>query len=164
VRWWSQRLKSEFRIEKVEIEKRGIEVLFKQVNDSFGHSAGDVVLQKIGTVLKESCRVYDVPGRYGGEEFCLMLPQTGLESTITVAERIRRRVEDDALNLGEGTVRVTTSIGVAGLENRPDEGIVTAASLIDRADRALYSAKSRGRNRIEVWDASLGTPRGIVDH
>lgn len=137
---------------------------FKKVNDSFGHSTGDVVLQKVGSVLKESCRVYDVPGRYGGEEFCLMLPQTGLESTITVAERIRRRVEEDALRLGEGTVRVTTSIGVAGLDNRPEEGLVTPASLIDRADRALYTAKSRGRNRIEVWDSSLGSQQPAVDH
>lgn len=131
---------------------------FKQVNDSFGHPAGDDVLRNVGTVLKESCRVYDVPGRYGGEEFCLMLPQTGLENTMTVAERIRSRVEGNTLDVGEGKVRITTSIGVAGIESVPEPGFVTASSLIDRADRALYSAKNLGRNRIEVWNAALTTP------
>jgi len=130
---------------------------FKQVNDSFGHMAGDDVLRNVGTVLKESCRVYDVPGRYGGEEFCLMLPQTGLQNTMTVAERIRSRVEGNTLHVGEGKVRITTSIGVAGIESSPEQGVNTALSLIDRADRALYSAKNLGRNRIEVWNAALTT-------
>lgn len=130
---------------------------FKQVNDSFGHKAGDDVLRNVGTVLKESCRVYDVPGRYGGEEFCLMLPQTGLQNTMTVAERIRSRVEGNTLHVGEGKVRITTSIGVAGIDSSPEQAIDTAISLIDRADRALYSAKNLGRNRIEVWNESLTT-------
>ena len=66
---------------------------FKRVNDTFGHSAGDQVLQSVGKMLRESCRVYDVPGRYGGEEFCVVLPETRVGNTTVVAERIRERLE-----------------------------------------------------------------------
>src|SRR5205807_10455782 len=65
---------------------------FKNVNDSFGHSVGDQVLKNVGQVLRESCRVYDVPGRYGGEEFCIVLPETRVGNTTAVAERIRSRL------------------------------------------------------------------------
>jgi diguanylate cyclase (GGDEF)-like protein len=136
---------------------------FKNVNDSFGHSAGDQVLQAIGQVLKDSCRIYDIPSRYGGEEFCLMLPETKLDNTLPVAERIRRRVECSNLSANGSQIKITTSIGVAGLESVPDEGLFGASSLIERADRALYSAKDRGRNRVELWNASL-TNRAAVEH
>jgi diguanylate cyclase (GGDEF)-like protein len=127
---------------------------FKQVNDSFGHQTGDMVLQHLGQLLRDSCRMYDVPGRYGGEEFCLMLPETRLENTLAVAERIRRRVESTPMGASDGTIRVTASIGIAALDNIPDEALMGAASLIERADRALYSAKDNGRNRIEFWNAA----------
>ncbi|HVT43557.1 MAG TPA: GGDEF domain-containing protein [Thermoanaerobaculia bacterium] len=128
---------------------------FKQINDSYGHPAGDQVLQAIGHVLRDSCRIYDIPGRYGGEEFCLMLPETPVNNTMPVAERIRRRVEMTSFNCADLSVRITTSIGVAGLESVPDEALFGASSLIERADRALYTAKDRGRNRIELWTPSL---------
>lgn len=124
---------------------------FKNVNDSFGHSAGDEVLKSVGQVLRESCRVYDVPGRYGGEEFCIVLPETRLGNTQNVAERIRARLAQTQLAVGGNSISVTASIGVAALESVSNEGIVSAASLIERADRALYAAKSHGRNRVELW-------------
>ena len=124
---------------------------FKRVNDTYGHAVGDQVLRTIGQVLRDSCRVYDVPGRYGGEEFCIVLPETPVGNTCTVAERIRTRVEATAVAVDGDSVAVTTSIGVAGVDGENGDTLMTATALIDRADRALYSAKHRGRNRIEMW-------------
>src|SRR5262249_26043288 len=124
---------------------------FKTVNDSFGHSVGDSVLKVVGQVLRESCRVYDVAGRYGGEEFCVVLPDTRVGDTEAVAERIRTRLASTALPVGERSIVVTASIGVAGMDSVADEGVVSAAALLDRADRALYAAKHHGRNRVELW-------------
>jgi len=124
---------------------------FKRVNDTYGHAVGDQVLRTIGQVLRDSCRVYDVPGRYGGEEFCIVLPQTAVGSTNVVAERIRTRVASTAVAIEGDSVAVTTSIGVAGVDGENGDTLMTATALIDRADRALYSAKHRGRNRIEMW-------------
>jgi diguanylate cyclase (GGDEF)-like protein len=122
---------------------------FKRINDSFGHAAGDQVLKSFGQVLRESCRVYDVPGRYGGEEFCIILPETRIGSTTAVAERIRQRLAASRFDVGTDRVAITASIGIAGMD--ADGGVVSSAALIERADRALYSAKNNGRNRVEVW-------------
>lgn len=125
---------------------------FKMINDSYGHRAGDEVLQAMGQVLRDSCRVYDVPGRYGGEEFCLMLPETRIGNTGIVAERIRTRVESTRVHHDSSDLSVTASIGVAGLDEGETTGrLVSAAALIERADQALYRAKNMGRNRIETW-------------
>lgn len=128
---------------------------FKRINDTWGHPAGDEVLRSVGKLLRESCRVYDVPGRYGGEEFCIVLPETRPGNTTVVAERIRKRLETTALPCGEASVAVTASIGIAGMDENADGEVLSPAALIDRADRALYSAKSRGRNRIELWDRQV---------
>ena len=137
---------------------------FKRINDTWGHTAGDQVLQSIGKLLRESCRVYDVAGRYGGEEFCIVLPETKPGNTTIVAERIRQRLESTELTCGDASIVVTASIGIAGLE-APAEEILSPAVLIERADRALYSAKSRGRNRIEMWgDAVLESCDDGVNH
>lgn len=127
---------------------------FKRVNDTWGHGAGDQVLQAIGKLLRDSCRVYDVPGRYGGEEFCIVLPETRPGSTSVVAERIRSRLESTALPCGETSIAVTASIGIAGVDVSEENELLSPAALIERADRALYSAKNRGRNRVEMWDHS----------
>jgi diguanylate cyclase (GGDEF)-like protein len=128
---------------------------FKRVNDTFGHAAGDQVLQGIGKVLRDSCRVYDVAGRYGGEEFCIVLPETKPGNTSVVAERIRSRLESTEIPCGETSIIVTASIGIAGMDTPADTEILSPAALLDRADRALYSAKNRGRNRVEMWDSEL---------
>jgi diguanylate cyclase (GGDEF)-like protein len=131
---------------------------FKTVNDTYGHPAGDTVLQTVARLLKESCRVYDVPGRYGGEEFCLVLPETALISTPNVAERIRHRLETTQMEIGgTASVVVTASIGIAGIEGGSAE-VLSPAVLIDRADRALYSAKNSGRNQIAMWHSSGARP------
>ena len=129
---------------------------FKRVNDTWGHAAGDQVLQAIGKLLRDSCRVYDVPGRYGGEEFCIVLPETKPGNTTVVAERIRSRLEATELPCGE------TSIVGHRVDRhrrawtcRTTSELLSPAALIDRADRALYSAKNRGRNRVEMWDHAL---------
>ena len=128
---------------------------FKRVNDSFGHSAGDRVLRSVGQVLRDSCRVYDVPGRYGGEEFCIVLPETKVGNTTVVAERIRERLEASRFDVGDDSVVVTASIGIAGIESVEAEGNLSPAILIDRADQALYSAKHHGRNRVEMWNVAM---------
>src|ERR1041385_1954570 len=89
---------------------------FKRVNDTWGHAAGDMVLKSVGQVLRDSCRVYDVPGRYGGEEFCVVLPETPLDNSPTVAERIRTRVEMAAVPVDGASINVTASIGIAGID------------------------------------------------
>jgi diguanylate cyclase (GGDEF)-like protein len=127
---------------------------FKRINDTWGHSAGDQVLQSIGKLLRDSCRVYDVPGRYGGEEFCIVLPETQTLNTTVVAERIRQRLAANELPCGDGSIAVTASIGIAGMDS-PDGGVLSPAELIDRADRALYAAKNRGRNRVEMWSSTM---------
>jgi diguanylate cyclase (GGDEF)-like protein len=128
---------------------------FKRVNDTFGHGAGDQVLQGIGKLLRDSCRVYDVPGRYGGEEFCIVLPETRTGNTTVVAERIRQRLETTELQCGDTAIAVTASIGIAGMDTPDDGHVLSPAGLIERADRALYFAKNRGRNRVETWDSAL---------
>jgi len=137
---------------------------FKRVNDSYGHSAGDTVLKNVGQVLRESCRVYDVPGRYGGEEFCVVLPGTRVGNTTHVAERIRRRLAGTEQPVGASSITVTASIGIAGVDCVPEDGVVSASTLVERADRALYSAKNRGRNRVEMWDSALMLRLGMTEH
>jgi diguanylate cyclase (GGDEF)-like protein len=128
---------------------------FKRVNDSFGHSAGDRVLRSVGQVLRDSCRVYDVAGRYGGEEFCIVLPETRVGSTTVVAERIRERLATSRFEVGDDSVIVTASIGIAGVDSAEVEGTLSSSTLIDRADQALYAAKHHGRNRVEMWDVAM---------
>jgi diguanylate cyclase (GGDEF)-like protein len=119
---------------------------FKQVNDTYGHLQGDLVLREVARVLRQSSREIDEPARYGGEEMAVALPQTDLEGAYQFAERVRRAVEDLALPLpsGEGTLRVTASFGVASLASadHSDKDALVAA-----ADGALYEAKRTGKNR-----------------
>lgn len=136
----------------------------EQVNQRFGSDAGDMVLQNIAQLLRDSCRVYDVPARYGGEEFCVMLPETRLDSIAAVAERLRRKIETTPIVTNGGTISVTTSVGIASLENIPDEALLGASSLIERADRALCKAKEKGRNRVETWNGALASRAVLPGH
>jgi diguanylate cyclase len=115
---------------------------FKSINDKHGHATGDAVLRKIAEILRSILRAHDVPGRYGGEEFGVLLPGCDAAGAEAIAERIRKRLEAAALGPGR-VLRVTTSIGCAAL----DAGDAGAAAWITRADRALYRAKTAGRNR-----------------
>jgi diguanylate cyclase (GGDEF)-like protein len=119
---------------------------FKQVNDTYGHLAGDEVLRTVAEVLRVESRVVDEPARYGGEEFAIALPETPVEGALEVAERIRRRLERTRISLPDhgGEVTVEASIGVSGT---PDS-MLDAKSLIEAADAALYQAKREGKNRV----------------
>lgn len=125
------------------------------INKRYGSEAGDLVIQNIAQVLRDSCRVYDVPARYGGEEFCLMLPESRVDSTATVAERLRRKIESTAIVTKEASISITSSIGIASLESIPDEALLGASSLLERADRALNIAKAQGKNRVETWSGAM---------
>ena len=122
---------------------------FKQVNDSHGHAIGDRVLRKIGDVLRTELRALDLAGRLGGEEFAVLLPDTGLEAGEDIAERLRTATMANSLDLPDsGTVHFTASFGVA--EHNPHESL---DSLLHRADTALYEAKRAGRNRVMLAPA-----------
>lgn len=119
---------------------------FKRVNDTYGHPAGDRVLQDIGRILQASVRAYDLAARFGGEEFLVLCDGADLSVTADMAERIRSTVASHVCHLADGqTLRATVSVGVhAGASAH-----ATAAQLIEAADQALYRAKQAGRNRVE---------------
>lgn len=121
---------------------------FKQVNDSYGHVFGDKVLRSIAHVLQNTVKMADSVARFGGEEFAVLLPDTGVDGAAVVAERIRAAVENGRIR-GNGKAEevgsITISIGVTAYRNGD-----TAESLIERADQALYQSKSDGRNRVTV--------------
>lgn len=122
---------------------------FKQINDTFGHDVGDRVLTQLGAILGAEIRSPDRAARWGGEEFMILLPETGLTAGAWAAERLRRHV---AVSGFEGPERITTSLGVTvcdGQEQRSD--------LLKRLDDALYRAKQQGRNRVESVDMPTGT-------
>ncbi|MDJ0623782.1 MAG: diguanylate cyclase [Desulfocapsaceae bacterium] len=116
---------------------------FKHVNDTYGHIAGDEVLRDIGKIFKETLRSFDSAGRYGGEEFLVVLVDSGDDNAKQVAERIRQAVENHSINYEDQTIKVTVSIGIAMVS--PDD--TNENSLINRADKALYAAKENGRNQ-----------------
>jgi two-component system cell cycle response regulator len=128
---------------------------FKKINDSFGHPAGDEVLQGFGKVITQSIRATDVACRFGGEEFVVIMPHTGASDAHIVAERIRESLA--AVSFPRHPEhRVTVSIGVAGLS-----GLVpglTKERWVEFADKALYSAKHGGRNRVVIADMQAGAP------
>jgi diguanylate cyclase len=112
------------------------------VNDHFGHLAGDAIIKEVADVLRRSVRVFDVCARYGGDEFAVVMPGSGLDSAVAVAERIRLRIADRQ-GLAAHEPAVTVSIGVAEIEAGDH-----TRDVIDRADRALYKAKKAGKNRV----------------
>ena len=120
---------------------------FKEVNDTFGHLAGDAVLREGAAVLRRCLRSTDILGRYGGEEFLAVLPQVDLESARLAAERLRLGLEGARVRLPTGgEVRITASFGVASRDDLP--GLLTTDLLVSLADRRLYEAKAAGRNCI----------------
>ncbi len=130
---------------------------FKAVNDTHGHLVGDVVLRAVSDVLREQLRGYDVVGRFGGEEFVVLLPQTGEADALSIAERLRAHVAALSIPVQDGarseaSVRLTISIGVASLDAFGGE----VTDLLNAADAALYVAKQAGRNKTHV--ATTSTP------
>ncbi len=115
---------------------------FKEKNDKFGHLVGDVILKEIAKILKSNLREIDIIGRYGGEEFSVVLAGIGRTGAIQVAERLRSSIEHSVFKAYDEKVSSTISIGIASF---PEDG-VDENSLIESADNALYKAKQKGRN------------------
>ena len=118
--------------------------LFKQVNDTYGHAAGDEVICQLSRFMEQECRPYDTVGRWGGEEFVILTPQTTLDQTLRFAERIRAGIEASELKFDRQLLHYTISAGVASY----DVDTESLDDFIQRADDALYKAKESGRNRV----------------
>ena len=122
---------------------------FKAVNDSHGHQAGDRIIHQIGLLVRQVARAVDIVGRYGGEEFVVVMPGTPASNAALAAERLRAAVARHAFPIdAEVAIRLSISVGVAGLP----EHAADREGLIDRADQALYGAKRSGRNQVQVFD------------
>ncbi|MCR4336320.1 MAG: GGDEF domain-containing protein [Candidatus Omnitrophica bacterium] len=117
---------------------------FKNYNDQHGHLVGDQLLREITRIIQENVREIDMVGRYGGEEFCVILPDTGQEDAYLVAERIRQAMESQAIKVYDLSLTATVSIGIATLLIHAQK----VSDLIERADHALYEAKGLGRNKV----------------
>jgi two-component system, cell cycle response regulator len=118
---------------------------FKQINDTYGHEAGDDVLRDISTLISDNLRSEDLIGRIGGEEFCFCLPGTDASQTTFPCERYRSLIEELSIQIGTQLIKMTASFGMTTF--RPESDDIT--SLVARADKALFKAKEQGRNRVE---------------
>ena len=127
---------------------------FKQINDTYGHAVGDEVLVEVAERARRTVRDVDVLGRYGGEEFVALLPETDLERGTTAAERLRRAIGDTPIETSAGPLEVTVSAGVAQVAPDMDD----LADLIDCADQALYAAKHGGRNQVRAFAEAIARP------
>jgi diguanylate cyclase (GGDEF)-like protein len=148
-------------IEEIRCDKVGLPLsmivadldYFKKINDTYGHPAGDAVLVKVASRLRSCIRPQEALGRYGGEEFLVVLPGASHKTAMAVAERMRAAVASQPETVGNATLNLTISAGVASTDVFPT---ATTEELISRADMALYAAKDAGRNR--VVNATLDLP------
>jgi len=149
-------LSEELRRSRCEGANLGVLVLdvdhFKKVNDTFGHLAGDAVLREVGRALRGIVRSYDMAGRYGGEEFLVVLPGCDEVTAVSHAERVRKAISRLEVPTEHGEIRVTASIGVAAVDCKSEVGV---DGLIELADAALYSAKRSGRNCVALAKRSV---------
>ena len=123
---------------------------FKKVNDTHGHAAGDEVLRTVAGIIKQALRESDIPSRYGGEEFAVLLPFTHIEEATVVGERLRKEVEAASITINAETadekeINVTISMGIAEYDGKE-----SGEALFERADKALYEAKKNGRNQVRT--------------
>ncbi len=136
---------------------------FKSFNDRYGHAVGDLVIKSVAKCLGTDLREVDMLCRYGGEEFCIMLPRATPEQAFDVAERLRALIESNAGAAIRDIpgIRITSSFGVASIRN----GAKDPAELIDQADNALYQSKQTGRNRVSLWagERSVGADAGVPE-
>lgn len=122
---------------------------FKKVNDTYGHKAGDRILIGVASILQNACRESDLVARYGGEEFALILPRTPKERAMTIADRIRERVNKREFCINNEGLKISVSMS-AGISEYPYDG-QSCNELVERSDEALYYAKHSGRNRVELY-------------
>jgi len=142
-----------------EREKESVSIImvdidhFKAINDTYGHVSGDEVLLKVAQMMHSMMRTYDSIGRYGGDEFLIILPKCSMESAVSFAERICSRINTESLDLHGGRISVSVSLGVA--TSNPDK-LCDGGFLVRSADAALYNAKNNGRNRVELTPCEPG--------
>ena len=118
---------------------------FKRINDNYGHLAGDKVLQLLAKAMRKSLRDVDFIGRYGGEEFVILMPETNAEEALVATEKLRTKVESSPFNFRKERVPITMSFGISEFQTLED-----GETVFERADKALYQAKAEGRNRCIV--------------
>ncbi len=127
---------------------------FKRFNDTYGHACGDYVLQTVAKIMKSSIRSQDLAARYGGEEFTILLDQTKKEDAMTVADRIRSKIEQYDFCYENQHVKVTISVGVSTFDST-ENSVTSPKILVDQADHALYVSKRSGRNKVTFADPKL---------
>ena len=143
-------------IERAERNKKSLALMmididyFKDVNDTYGHAAGDKVLKNLANILKDSVREIDIVGRLGGEEFGIILPDTNIINAEKAAERLRKNIEDSSIQFEEESISITVSIGVSSYTQK----VYNMSDLLHEADIALYKAKDRGRNCVQIEENS----------
>lgn len=120
---------------------------FKTVNDTYGHISGDIILKELAKILMDSVRKGDIVGRYGGEEFSIVLPGTDKQDAFHLCERIRKKIEDYNFDIGNKTIKITVSMGIF---SHDFSNIMAEKEIIKKADDKLYEAKHNGRNRVEI--------------
>ena len=151
---------AEIAIQQAKIDRGQLAILmldidhFKKVNDQYGHQAGDQVLSAVASSIKKSLRGGDVAGRYGGEEFVVLVVGASPEQSFSIAERIRRAVARLGIQVDQSAIRVTISLGLMCIS--PDQ-VLSLDALINCADQAMYHAKQQGRNRAVAWSQNEGT-------
>jgi diguanylate cyclase (GGDEF)-like protein len=129
---------------------------FKTINDTFGHSTGDLVIRKVAAIVTDSIRKSDLACRYGGEEFAILLPEVDPRTAWQLGERLLRVIEQTAIVHENKKVFISASLGIAGLTENEN---VPPHTLLERADQMLYKAKNSGRNCLRLWDLQ---PEGTV--
>lgn len=149
-RYWQERFEREFKLSQRTQSSNSLLMLdidnFKSINDEYGHQAGDEVIKHLASVINEATRETDIAGRYGGEEFVLLLPDTSELCANNVAERIRKNAMDSTVTHEEHTINYTCSIGVAELS----PAHARSSMWIEATDQALYLAKRSGRNCVKL--------------
>ncbi|MDO0821932.1 diguanylate cyclase [Desulfosporosinus nitroreducens] len=121
---------------------------FKRINDTYGHTSGNIVLKELANILKNSVRRGDIVSRYGGEEFSLVLPEIDKQGTWQMCERIRKKIEGLSFNTdGKESIHITVSMGIFHKSSKDN---MTGSEIIQKSDEKLYQAKANGRNRVEM--------------
>jgi two-component system, cell cycle response regulator len=133
---------------------------FKNINDTYGHEAGDAVLQQCVTTARSTLRSSDWMARYGGEEFVIVLPETHIQGAYAVAERVRRQCAETPISIPTGQVSITASFGVASLEGLV-KGDDSTDAILREADKALYESKRNGRNMVTCQRTSFPVARAV---